>query len=68
MRRTGATCCNWWRGGSDEGGATNVGLMASLLVVLFGLVFFAGCVLGGVWDLAVYVRRPARAGSLLGAQ
>lgn len=42
--------------------------MASLLVVLFGLVFFAGCVLGGVWDLAVYVRRPARAGSLLGAQ
>ena len=34
-----------------------MGLMASLLVVLFGLIFFAGCVLGGVWDLTVCLRR-----------
>jgi hypothetical protein len=57
MRRTGVICCNWSRGTSDEGDATNVGLMASLLVVLFGLVFLAGCVLGGVWDLTLCVRR-----------
>lgn len=36
--------------------------MAGLLVVLFGFVFFAGCVLGGVRDIAVSVRRsgPSR--------
>lgn len=34
-----------------------MGLMSSLLVVLFGLIFFAGCVLSGVSDLAVGVRR-----------
>jgi hypothetical protein len=33
--------------------------MASLAVVLFGLVLFAGCVLGGLWDIAVSVRRSS---------
>lgn len=34
-----------------------MGLMASLAVVLFGLVLFAGCVLGGLWDIAFCLRR-----------
>ena len=34
-----------------------MGLMASLVVVLFGLVLFAGCVLGGLWDIALCLRR-----------
>lgn len=33
-----------------------MGLMANLIVVLFGVVFFAACALSGVWDLAVSLR------------
>ncbi len=34
-----------------------MGLMVSLLVVLFGLFSFAGCVLSGLWDLGTCLRR-----------
>jgi len=31
--------------------------MVSLIVVLFGLAFFAACVLSGLWDLGIGLRR-----------
>lgn len=37
-----------------------MGLMVSLIVVLFGLAFFAACVLGGLWDLGIGLRRSGR--------
>ncbi|HUQ64451.1 MAG TPA: hypothetical protein VM121_11915 [Acidimicrobiales bacterium] len=34
-----------------------MGLMVSLIVVLFGVAFFAACVVSGMWDLGIGLRR-----------